>query len=145
MGLCLVVLPVFPERVGFKGHDQYGIPLMQDELIVRSNLGPKGWVPDVFYNSERGDYLYRATRDGVFDESPVQCPGCRFIGDIDEFDCLGSDFGVFCNRCGLEFDLVGINRVSRCVDCGGWINTKREAMLGVLCFNCWPLFLEAAV
>ena len=38
-------------------------------------------------------------------EEPTQCPGCGFLGTIDDFDCLGADDDehLFCNQCGVEF------------------------------------------
>jgi len=114
--------PAFPEKVGAKGHDSNGIP----QYWVDGKRG-------AFFNNQRGTYLWYAINEGRTFESPVQCPHCRWIDDIDGFDVMGSEDGVFCLNCHRELVPTGINRISRCIVCGDWINTENEAYEGVYC------------
>jgi hypothetical protein len=35
----------------------------------------------------------------------VLCPACGFVGDWDDFDCMGADEDcIFCNACGVELE-----------------------------------------
>jgi DNA-directed RNA polymerase subunit RPC12/RpoP len=122
----------FPERVGTKGHDANGVPLYraQDKYAV-------------FFNAQRGAYLWYAINEGGVAESPVQCPKCRYIDDVDCFDVMGADDdNVFCPLCHTEFDPSGINHISQCIECGDWINTYKEAQTGIYCQACGAKELE---
>ena len=94
--------PAFPEKVGVKGHDENGVPLY--------NIMKGGEI----FNTQRGTYLWYVINEGKNFDSPVQCPHCRWIEDLDCFDVMGADSGnIFCLNCHKEFEADGINRIEQ--------------------------------